>query len=82
MVVSLHMLKNTNTIEIGSRIRLHYGIGCGEEFGTLIEIKDGRWGTQYNVRTENGEDHWTSQIHTSLNCETNPNRSPIGAFLA
>lgn len=68
-----------NQIETGSIVKFIYGAGCGEEFGVLVEIKEGDWGTQYKVITNEGEEQWTSEIRNEG--ERTANGSPIGCYL-
>lgn len=70
---------NTNTIETGSIVKFVYGAGCGESFGILVEIKNGEWGTQYKIITDEGEEQWTSEIRQPG--ERSVNGSPIGCYL-
>lgn len=70
---------NTNQIETGSIVKFIYGAGCGEEFGILVEIKEGQWGSKYKVITEEGKEQWTSKIRNEG--ETTANGSPIGCYL-
>ena len=73
------MKNEANTIETGSIVKFIYGAGCGEEFGILVEINEGQWGTQYKIITDEGKEEWTSEIRNEG--ETSVNGSPIGCYL-
>ena len=73
------MKNEANTIETGSIVKFIYGAGCGEEFGILVEINEGQWGTQYKIITDEGKEEWTSEIRNEG--ETTVKGSPIGCYL-